>query len=305
MNLRFASWLCAVAVLGHATCGRLGHAGAAQQGRAEVEEAVQVLTRGPVHEAFAETVMFDAQPGILVPKAPRAPIEELPPEQKPAGSHVTWIPGYWAWDDERGDFLWVSGIWRAVPPGRQWVPGYWGASGQGSQWTSGYWLAAGANEIEYLPEPPQTVEAGPNIGAPSADHIWHSGCWIWQQNRYAWRPGYWATVQPDWMWTPARYLWAPRGYVFVDGYWDYSVARRGTLFAPVYFNPGAYVRRGFNYSPATVIDLSVFTNHLFLRPNYGHYYFGDYYAASYRGNGFYPSYAAPSSLTCARTRKFR
>ena len=50
---------------------------------------------------------------------------------------MAWIPGYWAWDDERTDFLWVSGIWRALPPGRQWVPGYWGRSGQGAQWTSG------------------------------------------------------------------------------------------------------------------------------------------------------------------------
>jgi hypothetical protein len=29
-------------------------------------------------------------------------------------------------------------------------------------------------------------------------------------------------------------------------------------------------------------------NHLFLRPRYEHYYFGDYYAAGYRGRGYYP-----------------
>ena len=52
-----------------------------------------------------------------------------------------------------------------------------------------------ASEIEYLPEPPATVEAGPNIAAPSADDIWLPGCWIWQQNRYAWRPGYWTQGQ--------------------------------------------------------------------------------------------------------------
>lgn len=33
----------------------------------------------------------------------------LPPDQKPEGDDVAWIPGYWAWDDERNDFLWVSG----------------------------------------------------------------------------------------------------------------------------------------------------------------------------------------------------
>ena len=266
----------------------LNKAISAQPVPADAEEGVQVLTRGPVHEAFAETVTFDPEPGIVVPKAPPAAIEEVPPEQRPEGANVAWIPGYWGWDDERNDFLWVSGIWRALPPGRQWVPGYWGKSGQGFQWTSGYWADAKASEVEYLPEPPATVEVGPNIAAPSADQTWLPGCWVWQNSRYAWRPGFWATVQPDWDWVPAHYVWAPRGYVFVDGYWDYSIGRRGVLFAPVYFNAGVYARRGFSYSPTTVIDLGVFANHLFLRPQYQHYYFGDYYAANYRGAGFYP-----------------
>ena len=231
---------------------------------------------------------FDPEPGILVSKAPPAAIEELPPDQKPEGAHVAWIPGYWGWDDERSDFLWVSGVWRALPPGRQWVPGYWGRSVQGFQWTSGYWADAKASEVEYLPEPPATVEVGPNIAASSADQTWLPGCWIWQQGRYAWRPGFWATVEPDWVWVPAHYVWAPRGYVFIDGYWDYSIGRRGVLFAPVYFDAGVYTRPGFSYSPTTVIDLGVFASHLFMRPQYQHYYFGDYYAANYRGAGFYP-----------------
>ena len=50
-------------------------------------------------------------------------------------------------------------------------------------------------------------------------------------------------------------------------------------------------RPGFSYSPTTVIDLGVFANHLFLRPQYQHYYFGDYYAANYQAAGFYPSYS--------------
>ena len=40
-----------------------------------------------------------------------------------------------------------------------------------------------------------------------------------------------------------------------------------------------------------MIDLGVFANHLFLRPRYQHYYFGDYYAANYQTAGFYPSYS--------------
>src|ERR1043165_2148500 len=134
----------------------------AQQPDKDVEGA-QVLTRGPVHEAFAGVVTFNPQPGVVVTKAPPDVIEEVPPEERPAGDNVTWIPGYWAWDDERSDFLWISGTWRALPPGRAWIAGYWGQTTQGYQWTSGYWADATAQETTYLPPPPATVEAGPNI----------------------------------------------------------------------------------------------------------------------------------------------
>ncbi|HUG93417.1 MAG TPA: hypothetical protein VML55_21440 [Planctomycetaceae bacterium] len=252
---------------------------------------IEVLARGPVHEAFAGTVTYDPEPGIVVPGRPPDPIEELPPEQRPAGDNVEWIPGYWAWDDEGEDFLWVSGLWRNLPPGRQWVSGYWAASRQGAQWISGYWADAQLTEAEYLPEPPESVETGPNVAAPSADHLWLPGGWVWQNNRYGWRPGFWSPVQPNWVWIPAHYLWAPRGYVYVDGYWDYALDHRGILFAPVSFSERVYAQRGFSYTPATVIDLGVFVNHLFLRPNYGHYYYGDYYGANYASVGFYPSYS--------------
>jgi hypothetical protein len=146
-----------------------------------------------------------------------------------------------------------------------------------------------------LPEPPATVESGPNIAAPSAEDGWLPGSWVWQQSRYAWRPGYWAPVQPNWVWIPAHYVWAPRGYVFVEGYWDYSVSRRGVLFAPVFFNANVYSRSGFFFSPTTVIDSGVFGDQLFLRPSYNHYYFGDYYAAGYAGAGFFPSFSYQSA----------
>lgn len=261
---------------------------AAPPDQADAVEGIQVLTRGPVHEAFAATVTFDPQPGIIAPKEPPEAIEELPPSQKPEGTNVSWIPGYWAWDEDREDFLWVSGTWRALPPGRQWVPGYWAKSSGGAQWISGYWADASQGEVQYLPEPPATVETGPNSDASSEDQIWVSGNWVWNQNRYAWQPGYWAAAQQNWIWIPSHYQYSPRGYVFVNGYYDYSLARRGVLFAPVYFNSSVYGQQGFTYSPAMAISMAVFSNQLFLRPNYGHYYFGDYYGSSYSTAGYYP-----------------
>jgi hypothetical protein len=251
----------------------------------------EVQTRGPVHEAFAGVVSFNPQAGVVAQKTPPEPIEEMPPEEKPEGDNVTWIPGYWSWDDERNDYLWISGTWRALPPGRAWIAGYWGRSGQGYQWTSGYWVDAAQKEATYLPPPPTTLEAGPNIAAPSPDYMWTPGCWIWASGHYAWRPGYWVVGRPDWDWVPAHYTYTPRGYIYVGGYWDYPVERRGVIFAPVYFAPYVYVRPHFVYSPSVVIDLGVFTDHLFCRPLYHHYYFGDYYAPAYVGVGFYASFS--------------
>src|SRR5687768_3068923 len=82
---------------------------------------MEVLSRGPVHEAFAEPVVFDPTPGLVVPKQPPEAIEELPPDDKPEGDNVAWISGYWAWEEDRDDFIWISGFWRVMPPGRQWV----------------------------------------------------------------------------------------------------------------------------------------------------------------------------------------
>ena len=126
--LRITRWCTLTALVALGTSLGLNQLVAAQPAPAAGQDGVEVLTRGPVHEAFAETITFDPEPGIVAPKAPPAAIEEVPPQQRPEGTNVTWIPGYWGWDDERNDFLWVSGIWRALPPGRQWVPGYWGQS---------------------------------------------------------------------------------------------------------------------------------------------------------------------------------
>ncbi len=251
------------------------------------ENEMEVLAYGPVHEAFAETVAFDPEPGIIVPKAPPEPINEIPPDQKPDGD-VNWIPGYWGWDDDRNDFIWISGTWRAVPPGRQWVPGYWIDTAKGYQWITGYWASEADSSTTYLPEPPESVEVGPNVNPPSPNHTWIPGCWIWYQNAYTWRPGYWAPVRSDWVWIPAHYVWTPMGYVFVGGYWDFAVGSRGLFFAPVAFGLSFTFGSGFYFTPSFAINLGVFSNCLFLRPRYHHYYFGDYYATRYYQRGIYP-----------------
>lgn len=255
---------------------------------ASQEDGVEVMTRGPVHEAYAGPVARGEGAPVVVTKRPPDAIEELPPDSKPEGNNVAWISGYWSWDEDRKDFIWVSGVWRTVPVNQTWVPGYWTETDGGYRWVSGFWMSQQNEEVQYLAEPPASVEQGPASPAPSDDHFWNPGYWLWHETRYVWRPGFWTVCRPDWIWVPARYCWTPRGWVFIDGYWDYPLVRRGVLFAPVCFRRPLLHWDRFRFFPAIVIEPSILNFHLFIRANFGHYYFGDYYAVAYEGMGFRP-----------------
>lgn len=176
-----------------------------------------------------------------------------------------------------------------MPPDREWIPGYWAEAENQWQWTSGYWEDESQEEVSYLPQPPKTIERGPSVAAVSDEQFWVSGSWERREERYAWRTGYWETGREGWIWIPSHYRWTRRGYVFVSGYWDYDVARRGIVFAPVRFREPVYLLSAYRYRPAMVISLTVFVNHLFVRPRYAHYYFGDYYEPRYLDHGYYAS----------------
>lgn len=264
----------------------------AQEGAGDKANEGEVLPRGPVHEAYAEPMTGNPEQGLVVPKGPPANIEEMPPDQKPDGE-VLWIPGYWAWDDDRNDYIWISGIWRESPPGYNWSPGYWREADKGFQWVRGYWSPApteqaGDDQTEYLPAPPASLDNGPSAPQPQAESFWVTGNWRWRSNRYVWRPGYWSQMQPDWVWTPAHYVYTPSGYVFIDGYWDYPLDRRGLIYAPVYFSRPVYSRPRFYYTPAVAVNFNIVVGNFFYRPRYSHYYFGDYYETAYIDRGIYP-----------------
>src|SRR5260370_39878278 len=131
------------------------------------EKGIEVLDKGPVHEAFAQPGVKNPKPGPMVHKQPPKAIEELPPEQEPEGDNVQWIKGYWAWDAERNDFIWVSGFWRVPPPNRNWVAGSWVQVDDGWQWSPGYWAANNQDNNAYLPPPPDSLDYGPSLPAPS------------------------------------------------------------------------------------------------------------------------------------------
>lgn len=57
----------------------------------------------------------------------------------PAAGYI-WVPGYWAWDDDIGDYYWVPGQW-VLPPfaGALWTPGYWAWNDGVYFFHRGYW----------------------------------------------------------------------------------------------------------------------------------------------------------------------
>ncbi len=257
-------------------------------------EGIEVLAKGPVHEAFAATAEAPVAPPVVAKQPPEA-IEELPPDQKPEGDNVQWIPGYWHWDEEGAQFIWVSGFWRQPPPGRVWVPGSWREVKGGWQYVPGFWAELAPRqpgqplqpqpEIEYLPQPLPSLEIGPTVASPGEGYFYAPGSWVWR-NKYLWRPGVWVEHRRDWVWAPARYNWTPAGYVFCDGHWDYPLATRGVLFAPVAFARPVYARPAFVYTPAYVVAAPSLTGALFVRRGYGNYYFGDYFDNRYVDRGY-------------------
>ncbi len=250
------------------------------------QEGVQVLARGPVHEAFAEPAIRKPISAPVIHKQPPDPIEEMPPDQRPEGDNVQWIGGYWDLEDDESDFLWVSGTWRVAPPGREWVPGYWNQVDDGWQRVPGFWKDVNQN-VDLLPAPPNPVNEAVSP-APNPDSIYVPGCYVYYETRYLWRPGFWIGYRPGWVWIPAHYVWTPAGYIFVEGHWDYEFRDRGLLFAPVFFERGLWSRPGWFYRPSYVVFSDFLLGALFVRTTWNSYYFGDYFDPGYSRFGFMP-----------------
>ncbi len=266
----------------------------------ELPAGSQVMTAGPVHEAFAKPVSMSPEEPIQVPQQPPANLQEVPPAERPAGAGIVWVPGYWAWDADRNDFIWVSGCWRNAPPNTYWVPGHWLQAGNGWEWIGGFWqpITAGPQqELEYLPAPPAPIEVEQPGPPPLPDQVWVPGCWYWSQGHYVRRSGYWITQQVGWVWVPSHFAWTPRGHIFIQGHWDHDMDNRGVLFCPTFFPHDVRLRAGFVFSPSLCVDLGMLRLNLFVYPRYRHYYFGDYYDDVYSRRGIVPWFRCQTSHT--------
>jgi hypothetical protein len=241
----------------------------------------QALERGPIHEAFA--MPWQANPSANTPIAqqPPEPIREEPPDQIPAGKNVKWLPGYWQWDAEKHDFIWVGGFWRNVPDGRRWVPGYWAETSAGNRWVSGHWAADQEPDNQYVPTPPENPDVGPSTPAPDGESFYIPGSWFYGDNGYSYRDGYWAGYRPGYLWYPARYCWTPFGWIFCSGYWDYYWPSRGLLYPALYFG-FHYPYLGYIYHPNYFLRVNPLANGLYVNPHASHYFYGNYAGTNFR-----------------------
>lgn len=251
------------------------------------ELGVSVVDRGPIHEAFAQPGADVRGKGMTAPKAPPPPIPELPPDTKPDGNNVKWIPGYWAWDEDKQDFIWISGFYRDVPPGRDWQPGKWIEKGGKWMYTPGWWRPVDLNRWRVdLPEPPPTVERGPSAPATDPNAVWIPGAWEFRNEQYVWRPGYWAVPNGDMIWQPPQYVTTGSGFTYVPGYWDYPLEDRGLLFAPVCFSQPLWLTPGWCFRPSLALGIGWdggwgcggFFNSLFISPGFNYFCFGNYFS---------------------------
>ena len=265
---------------------------AAQQ-PADGDDNIEYLMQAPLHEAYAEVPQADPIASPIFRQPPPAPIEEMAPEYRPEGDNVVWIDGYWAWDDNRDDYIWISGVWRELPIGQRWVAGYWHEVDEngstGYQWVSGFWIAEGIEQISYLPQPPASIEQGPSMPIADDGQYYLPGHWQHHQDRYVWRPGFYTRAIEEMVWVPPTYLWTPCGYVFRAGYWDYPFEQRGVVFAPIHYSQPVYLNPGYFYRPRFIINTGLgLLPHLFIRQQFRHYYFGNFYGNQFVGRGFHP-----------------
>jgi hypothetical protein len=267
---------------------------------------VEILARGPVHEAYAAAgAGLNFSGNRVVHAAPPAPLVEIPPGLGTSPTQV-WIPGYWELDTEDNTWIWVSGCWREPPIGFGWLPGYW-AQVRANQWrrVSGLWWRGDGDSfmLQYTPAPPQ---AGPATGSgpprldprdPKNKGLFFSpGGWDWNGNRYGWRPGRLERLAENLIWQEQRQTWTPAGFLPCEDHIDHRLNHRGVAYAPLrpVVKPGAPAPNPVAEQTVEAVQpAGVWNTNAWLecswRDRLGNYYIGDYYNPIWAKNGFVPA----------------
>jgi hypothetical protein len=213
----------------------------------------QSVKDGPVHEAYVSRE-YGSLVLEMVPTQPPPNIVELIPTQ--SDSQAIWIPGYWGWSKSRGQYLWVSGIWRRPPPGFRWILGHWKQYADGWVWLHGMWSNVEEKELKYIPTPPPDPlnEYIPPPPSSVYDYFWIQGDWKYdfQKQQYIWYSGRWDIVHPHWTYVPARFFWREEGFLATCAFWDWPLEIRGVPFTAIAVEPTAI--DALVYEPSNVLS---------------------------------------------------
>lgn len=185
-----------------------------------------------IHEAFVQNYS-EAIPLELIAATPPGARDEKPPLSK--NPLLKWIPGYWAWNRDKKDFVWICGTWRLPPPDRVWLKGYWTEVDNGWVWVRGAWMPDQAKTqtnwvySKTLPPSAQNEDTGQN---PGADSFWANGYWNFSTatGQYEWLSGSWQKFNPEWVYENAHWILRPEGYLFVPAFWDWNLEFRGIAY---------------------------------------------------------------------------
>jgi|GEM_PF-1987088 len=207
-------------------------------------QTIQPYENGPVHEAFVAPVSAELLIDAVEFEPPELINERIP---KQLDIQAEWISGYWKWDLNANDFVWVSGVWRRPPPGHQWISSFW--KEYKGDWirVPGYWSRIPEQSADFISMPPPDPIDENMAPPPSSNYFWVNGHWyfMFNQHEYQWVPGHWEEFDPQWVLVPAHYVWRPGGYVYIPAYWDWPIEERGTAYASVMIDPDYRYRVAF------------------------------------------------------------
>lgn len=226
---------------------------------------------GPVHEAYLTPSTEGGAILQSIANTPPSPINEQQPPK--CHAEAIWISGYWSWEHNKNDFVWVSGVWRRPPSGHVWISGYWKKFDVGWAWVRGFWSKDSEYNLKYIDKAPPDPKEEKISASPGDDHFWMPGYWAYDHasRSYNWLGGQWVKLDPSWVYVPAYYLWRPDGYLFVPGYWDLPLDSRGCIYSPVLIPPAA--RSTIVYTPSIIMQPDWVIRWAFLRyPNFGTFF---------------------------------
>jgi hypothetical protein len=176
------------------------------------------------------------------PKEPPAAIVERPAGARPA-RNAQWVPGYWDWDPDQHEYVWVGGSWQVPPAGSFWVNTRWVRDAAGWYRAPGFWShrrdrAVVTTEFDATPRP-SWEKTGPPADhpddtpglAPGPNFFFVPGHYEPAGDQLAWRTGFWARVQPGWDWVPPRWVRRPDGWQFRKGSWVVDPAVGGPIIS--------------------------------------------------------------------------